>query len=373
MDITIRPKPHYMFQAYMLIFMVLNSQIGVGIFGFQRYIYRESGHDAWVSVLVAALFCHGSAWLIVSVLRRYESTDLYGIHRDVFGKWIGGFLSVLLMIHFSSITITIIRTYIEAVQSWIFPSFPTWLMVLMMLSLALYGGAGGIRVIVGMSLISFVIIFLIASLYYYPLRYAQWTRLLPFLEASPSQILAGAKHMGFTMTGFEVIYFLYPFVRDKPKTMRNIQISIAISSVLLILVMVISIVYFSENQLLKGTWSSINMQKIVKYPFIERLEFVTLALWMITLIPTIMLITWITSNGLNRLFGFRQYRMRYVISGFIFICSILFVNRGQIDKLNDYISESAVIFSFAYPLFIYVAILIKSSLDKNRASSKEEV
>ncbi|MEC0121745.1 GerAB/ArcD/ProY family transporter [Paenibacillus apiarius] len=104
-------------------FVICNAQIGVGIFGFQRYIYLQADHDSWIAVILAGLFTHVTVWFMVKTLEKHESADLYGIHQSLFGRWIGGGLSLCVMLYFITIMTTIIRTYIEAVQSWIFPTF----------------------------------------------------------------------------------------------------------------------------------------------------------------------------------------------------------------------------------------------------------
>ncbi|MCR8843890.1 spore germination protein [Paenibacillus sp. SC116] len=347
-----------MIQSFALLFIICNVQIGIGVFGFQRYIAREAGHDAWIAVVLAGLVCHLSGWLLLRVLRRYESADLYGIHQDLFGRWVGGALSVLLILYYVIVTVTILRTYIEAIQSWIFPEFPTWLLALILLFLSWYAGISSLRVIAGVSFMGFLVIFSFSMLYYNPIQYGQWSRLLPIGEATPYQLFNGALAMGFTLSGFEIITYLYPYLKDKEKSHKYMQISMLLTNVLYLFIIIVTTIFFSQDQLLRSVWSSINMLKIVKYPFLERIEVLAMGVWMFAVVPGIIILTWVVSRGMRRLFNFPHKKVMIVFSIIIYTVSLVFHNRVQIDTLNNLISKMSLIISFIYPLFLNGAVAV---------------
>lgn len=372
MQVQTTPKPFYLISSYMLLFIVCNNQIGVSIFGFQRYIYRYAGHDAWVAVILAGLLAHLSAWMIIRTLQHYNSSDLYGIHYDLFGNWIGGMLSAFYMIYFVIIMTTIVRTYIEAVQSWIFPDFPTWLLSAILLLLALYGGTGGIRVIAGVCVFSFLIIVSVVIFYYYPLKYAEWSRLKPVMEATPAQIANATIKMGFSVAGFEIIYFIFPFLKDKSGAQRYTQMSMLFTNVIYLIIMLVSIGYFSERQFLTNIWGSTNLLKIIKYPFLERLEYIALPAWMLVVLPGLLITSWSFSRGMKQLFRCNQKITLFVLCGVVFIGSISFQDREQINSLNDFINRISVYFSFVYPLLLFIIAGIILKARKKRGEGKNQ-
>lgn len=130
--------------------------------------------------------------------------------------------------------------------------------------------------------------------------------ILPLFDTSVRQLASASARMGFTITGFEVIYFLYRHVSDKDKVMRYTQASILFTNVIYLIIMLVSVVYFSERQMLKTIWGSINLLKIIKYPFLERLEFIAIPVWMFVVLPGIMLTAWIVMRGAAHLFGWNR-------------------------------------------------------------------
>lgn len=362
--------PKFQFNAYMLLFLICSVQIGVGIFGFQRYIYNESGHDAWLAVIITSVVTHVVMWIMVNTLTKYESLDLYDIHQSLFGKWIGTVMSCFLLFYFIMNMTAVVRTYIEAVQSWIFPDFPTWLLTFIMIVLMVYGSLGGIRVILQMCCISFFLILATSILFYYPLQYAEWRRILPVYDTTMQHLISGAMKMGFTTAGFEVIYFVYHLVKDKDKVMRYAQSSVLFTNLLYLIIMVISIVYFSENQMPKAIWGSINLLKIIKFPFLERIEFIAIPFWMFVVVPELMMLTWIFLRGTSKLFGWNQKLTLYGLAGLVFITSILLQNRRQINLLNDTLGYYSLIVSYVYPCLLFI-LTYAVIWWRNRKGSKE--
>ena len=52
--------------------------------------------------------------------------NLVYIHHTLLGKWIGNGLNLVLSLHFLKSAYTVLRTYIEVIQVWMFPSIPAW-------------------------------------------------------------------------------------------------------------------------------------------------------------------------------------------------------------------------------------------------------
>jgi hypothetical protein len=138
---VIHVKPQDMINAFLVFFVVHTTQMGVGIQGFQRIIYQESKQDAWISLVIG--LAHVIAIFMIKTLEMYDSHDLYGINRDVFGAWIGNFINVIYVFYCSVAFFSVLRNYIEVVQTWIFPLLSTWFISATLLLLVIYTFLGG--------------------------------------------------------------------------------------------------------------------------------------------------------------------------------------------------------------------------------------
>ncbi|HZG16657.1 MAG TPA: GerAB/ArcD/ProY family transporter [Candidatus Bathyarchaeia archaeon] len=372
MKVNVTPKESNMLPTYLVWVLICSNQIGVGILGFQRVVAEKAGHDAWISVILAGIMAHLTMWVMIKTLKRYPSADLYGIHIDVLGKWLGRLVSLFFILYCVATATVILRNYIEVIQTWMFPEISTGLFAGVFLFLALYTILGGIRVIAGYTFLTVIVVIWLLLDLYYPLQLAQWYHLQPVMEADFSKIWSGAMAMSLTIIGFEIIYVLYPYIKDKKSVGVSAQFGILLTNLIYLALMVVALVFFSEGQLAKTIWATLNLKKMVYLPFLERFEFVAISLWLFVIMPNIMLYSWAAIRGLKRNFNWNQRKFSYIVIFLIFFSSLFLITRQQIDTLNDIIGRAGLIVSFAYPFILYLLVVIKQAWRRRREAVNDE-
>lgn len=367
MKVLINPKPQTLVNAFLLVFIIHSMQIGVGIQGFQRVIYLEAKQDAWISVVISGILTAVIGWVMVKTLELYQSADLYGIQYDVFGKWLGNLLNLIFVLYFLGGFYVIIRNYIEVIQAWIFPELPTWFLSISLMFLVSYAISGGFRTIVGVSFFSIVLSLWLILMLTYPFQFANWDYLLPIFEARLTEILSGAKQMTFTVIGFEIIYAVYPFIKEKEKVNKFMQLGLFLTTILYLALMIVSLAYFSGGQLERTIWGTLSLFKIVRFPFIERFEYVAISFWALIILPNMILYLWAGSRGLGRIFGKSAKKMSWVLMPVLFITLQFSFTRTEINLINDYYAKIAFYIVYIYPFALYGMALIKKKFFSKRS------
>lgn len=356
------PKEHLLFSSFLLLFVIHSNQVGIGILGFQRIIVQAAGHDAWISVLLAGIACHLTAWIMLKTLNEYRSLDLYGLHEQIFGKWLGCFLSSTYIAFMLMGAVIVLRNYIEVVQAWMFPELPTWVLTFILLSLAVYAILGGIRVVVGVCFLSVVLTIWMFLTFFYPLQYGEWRALFPMMEAGVMELLQGAKQMSLTVIGFEILYFVYPFLKEKEKAPRYTHIGLLITTVSYVIIMMVSTMYFSEGQMMTTIWATLSLWKIIQLPNIERFEYIGISLWMLVIIPNVILYLWAATRGMKVGFHWKQKNALFLFSIVIFLACICLETRQQINQLNNFSGKYSIYIVFVYPFFLYAVAWFRKHL-----------
>ncbi|MEK5037622.1 GerAB/ArcD/ProY family transporter [Sporosarcina sp. FSL K6-3457] len=370
MKSSIQLSPTDTINAFLLFFIVQSVQIGVGLHGFQRIIYGDAKQDAWISVLLAGLATHIIAFFMIKTLQIYGSNDLYGIHQDVFGKWMGNFFNILYIMYCSGAFFTVLRNYIEVVQTWVFPDLGTWFLAGTLLLIVIYTFTGGLRVIVGISFFSIVLVIWLFPLLAAPLKFMEPRNLLPVFEANMSEILKGIKSMTFTIIGFEIIYVIYPFVKDKENAKKHIHLGLFVTTLIYLAAMLVSLTYFSGEQLTKTIWATLSLFSIVKLPFIERVEYIVVCFWMLLILPNLCLFVWSAFRGIRRMVRISANKFVWIFSLIVFIISLTFKTRTQINTFNDYFNQVAFYIVFVYPIMLYVIAAIKNKFKSHKEQSE---
>ncbi|MFA4136691.1 MULTISPECIES: GerAB/ArcD/ProY family transporter [unclassified Brevibacillus] len=358
--------------AFLAGVLVHATQIGVGILGFQRIVAREAGHDAWISVVLAGLVTHLTLWIIIKTMQKYPSADIYGIQDDVFGRWLGTAVSIIYITFFIMTAGIILRSYIEVVQTWVFPNLPTWILSGIILFLAYYTIVGGIRVIAGYTFFSIIATLWLVFDIYFPLQFARWEYLFPIMDTSFENLFRGMLAMSLTSVGFEVLYVVYPYVQNKDKVNKSAQLAVLVTYIIYLILMIVTLVFFSQGQLMRTIWATLNLQKMVYLPILERFELVVISLWLIVILPNIMLYLWCSARGLKRLFGFNLRSSLHWILPVIYLASLTMLSRQQMNWLYTVHGKISIWVVYLYPYFLYMMVLLKQRTQRAKSKSKGE-
>lgn len=355
--------------APLLFFIVNACQIGVGIHGFQRLIYQDAKQDAWISILISFVFAHFLVFIMIKTLEMFPSNDLYGIHEEMFGKLIGNIFNCIYIFYYSFAFLVIIKNYIEVINVWVFPNLSSTFLGASLLIVVIYAFNGGFRVIAGICFFSFIFTLWVPSILFIPMKYSDINQLLPVFDNQIKDILKGAYSMTFTIIGFEIINVVYPYVKEKNKVQKYTHLSLLATLILYLAIMLITLTYFSGPQLEKTIWATLNLFSIIKFPFIERVEIITICLWMVIILPNLCLFAWSAHRGVIRMFNISAKKFIWIFSTIILIFMLFIKSRTQINAINNIFSQFGFIIVFVYPLFIYLIALIKKSLFKRKRTN----
>jgi spore germination protein (amino acid permease) len=359
MKVNLHPKEGLLFNAFLLIFIIHEVQTGVGIVGLPRIVYLESKHDAWISVFFAGIVTGVVLWFIIVMLKHYDSADLYGIHVDVMGKYIGNVLNIIYMIYLSSSFFIIIMNYVEIVQVWIFPDLKTWQISLVLILLVIYAVLGGIRVIVGICFLSFVATFWLSLMLVVPIHYSNITNLLPILNTDIKHIIRGMYKCTLSMMGFELLMFFYPFVKEKKKVLLYAQIGNFYTTILFTITTLVSITFFAEMSLARTTWPVLSMFKIIRLPNLERFEFIAVSFWMVIILPNMCSYLWAASKGFSRVMKKKQKLGIWIIALFVYGGTFFIHTRYQMNEITDMVAKAGFLAAYCYPVLLSIMVMVK--------------
>lgn len=354
------PNENKQLSPYMTFYLITTMQVGVGILGFERYIAKSAGHDAWMAVIISGLSFSVLIWICYKILLK-ENNDIISVHKNLFGKWFGGLLSIFLLLYFFGFVVTILRTYIEVIQIWMFPELATWVIAVLLLLVAYSFVIGGLRVVTGLCLLGFFYTIPLFLLKYYALKEGHFYNLLPIMDHSIKEIFSATKAMTLNNLGIELILIYFPFIKQAKKSHKWAQFGNLFTLFTYLITALVSFVYFNQEQLQHTIWGTLTLWKIVDLPFAQRFEFAGIAIWLFVILPNICLGLWAISRGLRQLFSMKQKTGLLIISTLVFISCILLIDRQQIDLLNTTVSKAGfyIVYFYIPLLFIFQVILTK--------------
>ncbi|TKI87690.1 GerAB/ArcD/ProY family transporter [Bacillus mycoides] len=335
------------------VFLLLHSlQIGVGILGYQRIIAQYAGYDAWISLIVAGIATHIVLFCMLKMLEK--DNDLMNIHMTCFGKWLGTFLSVCFTLYLLLFCLTVLRTYIEVIQVWVFPTIKPWKLTLLFLLVTYYAIKGGFRSVTGICFWGIVLPIFVVLFLAFPMKYAHFRNILPVLTHSPVEILTSAKASALEFLGFEAILIFYPLIEKGKSLKKWAHGGIAFSTILYVLLAIISFMYYSQGQLYHTIWPTLTMLKIIKVPFIQRFEYIIIFVWFLIILPNLCLTIWSSCRTIKCSFHIPFKITLPLFITIVFISSLFFTNRESINTLNTILSQAGLYIVYAYVPILFL-------------------
>jgi spore germination protein (amino acid permease) len=346
--------------SHFLVFYLIHSlQFGIGVLGFQRIIAEKAEQDFWISVILSGVFVHISLWMIYMILEG-SNGNIITLHKEFFGKWISGALSFFLFLYFSLVATTVVRSFIEIVEVWMFPEINVWLFSLILLILVLYIISGGFRIVTGISFFGVVLPLYLLLSFLFPLQFANVRNLLPIFDHSLKDIVLSAKDMSLTVSGFEALLIYYPFIKNIDKSKKWGHLAVAFTTFVYTYISIISIVYFSEEQLGRTVWATLTIWKIIELPFVERFEYIGIANWIIIVLPNICLSLWCASRILKDAYKFNQKYSLIVLLVILYFIVNMLESREQISLINTISGQAGFYLMFVYiPILFFITLVIR--------------
>lgn len=353
---------------FLVFFVILKMQFGIGILGFQRIIAKTAGHDAWISVILSGIAVHIIVWALFKMLETVNG-DMISIHTFVFGKIVSKIFGVFFILYYLLLTVTVIRTYVEIIQVWMFTDLETFWFSLVLLFVVVYIIFGGFRTVTGMAFFGIVLPFYVFALFLFTLPYAEFNNLLPILDHSISDILLGSKNMSLTILGFESLLIFYPFIKDPQKSKKWAHLAVFSTTMICLYLAILTFAYFPENQLQKNIWPTLAMWKIIMMPFVERFEYIGIANWCLIILPNASIALWCSSRIAKRLFSIKQRTTVPILALICLIATSLLFTRNQVNLLSDLVGQIGFYLNFLYFPLLLIATMIAKKVKKNEVGS----
>ncbi|RAP78475.1 GerAB/ArcD/ProY family transporter [Paenibacillus montanisoli] len=342
---------------YLVFPLVHSMQFGSEYLNMSIKPIQLAGHDTWISVILCGLCFHVVIWMVYRILNRNE-TDLIQIHRRFFGKWAGGGLNFIFIVYFLLHASLLLRLFIEIVQVWLFPDLATWLLASVLLLLVYYIVAGGFRVIVGICLFSLLRHLLIAAMLF-TAGYFHFNNLSPVMDHSLNELLMAVKELAFPYVGVEILFFVYTFIKTPEKSEKWAHLANFVTTVSYLIVVLFSLLLFKFEQLSTQIWPQLTKYKFVRFPFIDRFEFVGASAQIFFVIPIICLCIWASSRAVKIMFAVKQRTVLPIFLILVFVAVSLIAGRNHIEAFQDLLSQIGFYMIFAYIPFVFLVDMVR--------------
>lgn len=262
--------------------MVSSTMIGAGVLTLPRSAAETDSPIGWIMILLQGVIFIIFALLFLPFLQRNSERTIFELNSIAAGKLIGFFLNVFISIYFIGIVCFQARVLGEVVGFFLLKNTPMAVVVFIFLAVAIYHVAGGVYPIAKVYAYIFpitIIIFLMLLMF--SSRLFQLDFIRPVFEGGYRSFFSLFPKTLLYFSGFEVIFYLIPFMKDPKQVKKAVALGIVTSTVFysITLFMVIGCMSVAEAKTL--TWPTISLIHALEIPgiFIERFDLFLQLTW----------------------------------------------------------------------------------------------
>lgn len=351
------------FQLGLIIYL---TPIGVGIFTLPAILAKDVETNGWIAIVLGGLFCMLLIYFICDVGKRYSSLGLVETLKFLFGKVLGTILAIPVFIYYVVFTAMEVRIFGETTKMYLLFKTPLEYIMVPILILAIILTRNGIEAIArffeaAFFLIAFTLVLVI--LIYLPK--SDYSNLLPILRVEPLKLLKSVTDSLFSLSGFEVLFLLFPFIRRPEKALKGSLIAISFIVLLYVIVFIQCIARFGVDYTSTLLYPTLSLIKASDVPgaFIEGIEGLLFSLWIVLIFTTIVMLIFAYSIVGSNLI--KQKEIKHTAILFLPIIYVICLIPDSIAETFE-LTDKLVIFLGYYtiillPILMYIASKIKGA------------
>lgn len=350
---------------FQLFFIMLQSQIGVGLLSLPNVVQKTAKGDGWISTLFAGAAVQVMLIIYWQLLKRYPNLIYTEITQRILGRFLGKLINIFIYINFILVGGLATILFIKTINLWLLPLTPNWIISILVLTACIYLAVSDLRIIARFFVLasSLILLLLFASLFsWFAPKEIQY--ILPIGSSGIKNILLGTNNSLLAMLGFEGLLFMFPFIIDNKKgVLKTISMANIFIAIFYTYFIFLSLISFSTDQLAQMREPILNLLRGITYKMIDRVDLLFLSIWIVPMSTSIIAYLFLASKSMN--VKKKNYPRVVLLNGFIiFLITLIPHNDATITLFNEYVKY----LSYGVVFIIPTLLLILSFLFKKHES-----
>jgi spore germination protein (amino acid permease) len=352
---------------FQLFFILVQSQIGVGLLSLPHKVEKTANGDGWISTLFAGAAVQIMLVIYWQLLKRFPNHMYTEITQKILGRFLGKTINLFIYMNFILVGGLVVILFTKVINLWLLPLTPRWIISLLILTACIYLTVSDLRMIARFFVLacSLILLLLFTSiLSWFTPKEVQY--ILPIGSSGIKNIFLGSKNSLLAMLGFEGLLFFFPFIIENKKgvyqtiSMANVFITLFYTYFIFL-----TIISFSEDQLAQMREPILNLLRGISFKMIDRMDIIFLSIWIVPMATSIIIYLYMASKSMN--VKKNHYPKVVILNGFIlFLITLIPHDDAFITLFNKYVSY----LSYAVVFLIPTLLLILSFLLKKHEMSE---
>lgn len=354
-----------------LVCLVILTQVGVSVLTLPYSESKESGYDSWMSIIMGGVFTQILIMIVYQLGKKYPDRPLQQYIFSITGKPLGLIINFLFSAYYAIAGLMVAVSYSDVLNRWVLFETPWYILLGVSIIIGAYIASSSLRsistitqTIMGMYVICFVIIFISGF------GKGDWHHFLPIGTHGIAAIIKGSIPTFWTYSGYELLLYVFPFVKCRKKKDIFIAMSVAngFTTFFYLLISIIVLYNFSESQLNSIPEPMIFILRKFRWPVVQSLDILFMTVWLSVTTVTVYVYLFLSARYLAYV-GKKESNKHSIIVWIIaiicFVIGFFWSDRQTIFRVSEFQNKSTFIFVYIVP-----PILLLLSFVREKVASK---
>lgn len=337
------------------IFLIHGTQVGIGVLTIPRELAEIAGTDGWISLFLGWILALCASLVIINIMKRYPGYTIVDLLPLLLGKWLGKVGVFIVLVYCAIAFLVVTGNTVAIINVWILTQTPGYIVVILYAIPIYYIVYGGLRIIGRYSELIFYITLWIPVVLMTSFKDTHWLHLLPVLKEGVQPIIQATRSTVLSFLGFELAFFLYPFLQKKQYAALGIVAANTLSLLVFLSVTIFSFTFFSPDEITQYTWPTLNLWKVIEYRFLERIDIIFLAFYSLILSTTAIPYLYFTVFSSSQLLGKQDHRPHLKIAVLVIIVAFWLYTPSfiEVKKWTEIWSLAGMIVGYLFPFLVW--------------------
>ena len=343
------------------------SIIGLSVMFLPRLAAEYAGIDGALATFLGGIVSTIMAGVIILLSKRFPNQTVIEYSQEILGKFLGKAFGVMIILHSLTVTSYILRAFADAMKVLLLPRTPLELTMITMLLLTLYCVQGGISTIARTDEIFLIpIVLVIGTTILFNIPEIQFYRYRSSLSNGITPVLRGVAGTALAYTGYEILFFLLPFMKDKKKILQAGLSGLVLPILIYTGLVFVMIGVIDEKTTAELVYPTVHLARRIGIHFVERFDIFFIIFWILAVFTSLTTYLYMASISITRLLNFRNYKpFIFILAPFCYALAILPQNVTEISFLSKAINYSGLIILLSSLPLLVIAVLRKKGGTKS--------
>lgn len=351
--------------------ILIGNIIGIGMLSLPNSVVKIAKQDGWISAAIGGIYVIYMVLIGSYMCKKHPDNNILDLSKIYFGNFLGTILNLIFTSYFIYLLTGLSSGISNVLIMYITPFLTTKKILITILLVPAFISYKGIKTLGKMNEVIFYLTFIFFLVPMVALKDGNILNIMPVFSSGFKNIIKASKESLFSYFGIEILFLIYPFLKDKKKvTSSGIKASI-VAIIIYTWITFITIYYIGINIIPKFLWPVVTVSESIMVPGINSFRYISMSLWTLMIFKTISIDYFSIAYCLGEIW--RKINMKtwiYILYPVLFYISGIYGTPTNRRDIIIKLGKMYAIFNLVYVTSIAILIMLKRG-EKNVTENKK--